>query len=107
MLTDWLIRPHFGSSRKIHSGQKIHSSLLLSNNKEYTPKARPLDDDPGFWEEARKNGLGDWLELDLCEYTGNLVESLISDDPGTASQTLRECVTWGTFQIFTFSPWLT
>jgi len=59
MVTNWLIRPHLGSPRKIHAGQKIHSSLMLSNNRRYTPKARPLDDSPDFWEEARENGLGD------------------------------------------------
>ena len=91
-----LNRPHLGSSRKIHSSQKIHSSLTLSNNTNYTPKARPLNDDPNFWENARKNGLGDWLELDLYEYTQSLVERLIGERPGTALQALRQTAMWGT-----------
>jgi hypothetical protein len=103
-VTNWLIRPHLGSSRKIHPGQKIHSSLTLSNNTKYTPKARPLDDDPLFWVHAHENGLGDWLELDLYEYTETLVERLIGERPGTALQTLRETVMSGTSaQFFTFS----
>jgi hypothetical protein len=63
---------------------------MLSNNTKYTPKARPLDDDVDFWENARKNGLGDWLELDLYDYTRTLVERLIGEHPGTALQTLRQ-----------------
>ena len=115
-VTNYLIRPHLGSSRKIHSGQKIHGSLTLSNNTNYTPKARPLDDNPNFWENARKNGLGDWLERDLYEYTYTLVEKLVGGRPGTALQTLRETVISGTsdqffrffhgLHRFTFSGWI-
>ncbi|KJA17515.1 hypothetical protein HYPSUDRAFT_124978, partial [Hypholoma sublateritium FD-334 SS-4] len=75
-------RPHFGSPRKIHEGQKIHSSLLLAeelfNSEPYTPKARPVGDDPSFWQTARENGLGQWLELDLYEYIDNLVKSFVN-----------------------------
>ena len=79
---------------------------MLSNNKNYTPKARPLDDDPNFWENARENGLGDWLELDLYEYTRTLVERLIDERPGTALQTLRQTAMWATpAQFFIFSLW--
>ena len=103
MVTNQWIRPHLGLSRKIHSGQKIHSSLMLSDNKKYAPKARPLSNDPNFWENARKNGLGDWLEHDLYEYTYTLVERLIGEDPGTALQTLRETMMLGmSNQFFTF-----
>jgi hypothetical protein len=78
---------------------------MLSNNTKYTPKARPLDDDPFFWENARENGLGDWLELDLYQYTQTLVETLICERPGTALQTLRQTVMSGTSaQLSTFSP---
>jgi len=103
-----LIRPHLGSSRKIQLDQKIHSSLTLSNNINYTPKARPLDDNRNFWENARKNGLGDWLERDLYEYTLTLVEKLISERPGTALQPLRQTARWSTSaEFFIFSPWFT
>ncbi|KAJ2911361.1 hypothetical protein MD484_g9053, partial [Candolleomyces efflorescens] len=33
-------RPHLGAGRKIHPGQKIHSSLILANQNTYIPKAR-------------------------------------------------------------------
>jgi hypothetical protein len=55
-----------------------------------------LNDDPNFWENVRKNGLGNWLELDLYEYTQTLVERLIGERLGTALQTLRETVMSGT-----------
>jgi hypothetical protein len=104
-ITNQWIRPHLGSSRKIHSSQKIHSSLTLSNNKNYTPKARPLNDDPNFWEDVRKTGLGPWLERDLYEYTHALVERLIGERPGTAVHTLRQTAMWGmSAQFFVFFP---
>ena len=106
-VTNLLIRPHLGSSCKIHSSQKIHSSFTLSNNTNYTLKACPLNDDPNFWENARKNGLGPWLELDLYEYTHTLVEKLIDECPGAALQTLLQTAMWGTSaHFFIFSPWL-
>ncbi|KJA17498.1 hypothetical protein HYPSUDRAFT_192134 [Hypholoma sublateritium FD-334 SS-4] len=75
-------KPHLGSPRKIHKGQKIHSSFLLAerliNGQPYTPKARPLEDDPNFWETARKDGLGEWLEQDLYEYVNELVKQFIN-----------------------------
>jgi hypothetical protein len=108
MVINLLIRPHLGSPRKIHSGQKIHSSLMLSNNTKYTPKALPLDNDPGFWEEVRRKGLGDWLERDLYEYTLTLVKSLVGECPGTALQTLEQTAMSGTPARNTFfSLWLT
>jgi hypothetical protein len=101
MVTNWLIRPHLGSPRKIHPGQKIHSSLTLTDKTdgEYTPKARPLDDDPGFWEEARTKH-NNWLELDLYEYTETLVKQFVTDAPGTALQTLRQTAMSGTTAQF-------
>jgi len=86
MVINWLIRPHLGSSRKIHPGQKIHSSLLLSDNRHY------------FWQ-ARSDGLGDWLELDLYEYTQTLVWMLINETPGTL-QTLHQTAMSGTLARF-------
>ncbi|KIM34905.1 hypothetical protein M413DRAFT_32925 [Hebeloma cylindrosporum] len=82
-------KPHLGFPRKIHPGQKIHSSLTLTDktNGEYTPKARPLDDNPGFWTEARTKH-SEWLELDLYEYAETLVKYLITESPGIALQTL-------------------
>ena len=107
---DKLSRPHLGSSRKIHTGQKIHSSLTLSDNTQYTPKARPLVDNPNFWMEARTKGLGDWLAMDLYEYTETLVEKLITGRTGTVTvmQTLRETAMSGpSAQFFIYFLWLT
>jgi hypothetical protein len=66
--------------------------LTDKTRREYTPKARPLDDDPNFWENARTTGLRDWQERDLYEYTESLVKSLGTECPdnGTTLQTLRQ-----------------
>jgi len=56
LLIKAFVRPHLGSGRKIHRGQKIHSSLLRadgSTSENYIPNARPFDDDPSFWEKLR------------------------------------------------------
>jgi len=94
MLTNWLVIPHLGSGRKIHPGQKIHSSLMLTDKtrREYTPQARPPKDDPNFWERAHTRGLGGWLERDLYEYTKTLVMSLGTESPvdGPTLKTLRQ-----------------
>ncbi|CAA7270819.1 unnamed protein product [Cyclocybe aegerita] len=103
-------KPHLGSSRKIHEGQKIHSSLLLAesdsgygeNNsqsdkeasspgakprRKYTPQARlpPFSGVDSFWETLRREGLTGatsckWLELDLYESTTSIVEQLVNRD---------------------------
>ena len=77
-----LQRPHLGVARRIHDGQKIHSSLLADGKlgNDYTPKARPFVDDPNdpsFWDSARENGLGQWVQLDVEEYVKNLVERFV------------------------------
>ena len=72
------VRPHLGSSRKIHQGQKIHISLVPaagSTTENYFPKARPFDDNPSFWqmlsgEEKELNvNISKWLEVDLSPET--------------------------------------
>ncbi|KAJ3507944.1 hypothetical protein NLJ89_g6020 [Agrocybe chaxingu] len=92
-------KPHLGSSRKIHDGQKIHSSLLLADEVDsqpsserrprwrYTPKARPppIDGPDSFWETLRKEGLTgptsrQWLELDLHESAASIVERVTKND---------------------------
>ena len=97
-------RPHFGASRKIHDGQKIHSSLLLGdrliNRMPYTPKARPVRDDPHFWENAWKNGLGDWQELDLYIYADNLVERFAGTLDSNLFRDLQQTASWGEFALF-------
>ena len=59
-----------------------------------------MNDDPVFWENARKYGLGDWLELDLYEHTRTLVEKLVGERPGTALRALRDTVISGTSDQF-------
>ena len=111
-------RPHFGSSRKIHANQKIHGSLLLAGKfmSEYTPKACPLH--PSFWDTARREGLGDWLELDLYDAVRSYVEEFITKNDNAVWQILRQTATWGGklalyLRIFrsshmaTFSRWTT
>ena len=85
--------------------------------KEYTPKARPLHDDPLFWETARVEGLGDWLELDLYDVVRTHVENSITTHDITVWQILRQTATWGKLaqylrilrssHIITFSGWTT
>ena len=79
----WSTRCHLGSSRKIHPGQKIHSSLFLADtHEEYTPKARPLPDDKdSFWDDLRhkKENQREWLERDLYEYTGYVMKKFSGD----------------------------
>ena len=62
---------------------------------EYTPKARPLDDDLSFWETARLKGLGDWLESELYDVVRAHVEKFITDHDRTVWQILRQTVTAG------------
>ena len=95
-------RPHFWSARKIHPGQKIHSSLILADTP-YIPKARPPksdtihqggllrrllsrfqplgasapSEDGKFWQKLRKDGLANsegWLEIDLFAYARILLK---------------------------------
>ena len=83
----------------------------------YTPKACPLDDNPSFWETARAEGLGDWLELDLYDVVRAHVEKFITEDDSTVWQILGQTATWGKLahhlRIFhsshmaTFSGWTT
>ncbi|KDR68091.1 hypothetical protein GALMADRAFT_1051503 [Galerina marginata CBS 339.88] len=82
-------KPHLGKSRKIHSGQKIHSSLLLSN-KAYTPKARP-DKDPNFWEPER---LSQWLASDLYESTKTRVKRFMTESDDAMLLVLHQTATW-------------
>jgi hypothetical protein len=82
-------RPHLGSTRKIHPGQKIHSSLLLSK-KVYSPKARTPEGDTTFWDRLRKEEgfKRKWVEFDLYEHAANVMDDFIVD-PDKASHTLR------------------
>jgi len=86
-----LSRPHLGSTRKIHPGQKIHSSLLLFN-RVYNPKARPPEGDITFWDNLRnEEGFKcKWVEFDLYEHAANVMEDFIQVvDPDNTSHTLR------------------
>ncbi|KJA24886.1 hypothetical protein HYPSUDRAFT_452805, partial [Hypholoma sublateritium FD-334 SS-4] len=94
-------KPHLGSRRKIHEGQKIHSSILLAEELikgEYIPKARPLNDNIFFWNTANLDkGLGQSLELELCDYIDNVVKRFITNfQDGTSPelQTLHQTASW-------------
>lgn len=98
LLSQWLIRFHLGSSRKIHSDQKIHSSLFLfdrDTKTKYIPKARPLDDDDLFWENFSDLSKIEWLELDLYEYTEEVIRSFARDPNDNTLHTLRRIGTSG------------
>ena len=64
--------PNLGSSRKIQTGQRIHSSFVLAQTRTpYTPKASPPDDNRQFWEDLRSDGIQNsrkLLELDMFDY---------------------------------------
>lgn len=82
------IRPHLGSSRKIHPGQKIHSSLLLDDgaSTDYTPMARPVDDDFLFWSKVRADKFkSEWLEIDLY----HTIEIVLKDHIAGYGMSLR------------------
>ncbi|TFK27480.1 WD40 repeat-like protein [Coprinopsis marcescibilis] len=89
-------KPHLGSSRKIHHGQKIHSSFILGEDqKGYIPKARPPDvaqndEAKQFWGAIYSDGLmnkDDWLEIDLVQYVKTLVKKFI-DGNGNSKDSL-------------------
>ena len=61
----------------------------------YTPKARLLDDDPFSWENARQEGLRDWLELDLYDAVRTDVKEFITRQDNTVWKNLRNTATWG------------
>ena len=84
-----MIRFHLGSPRKIHPGQKIHSSLFLADpDTIYTPKARPLGNDYSFWDDFRNGKQNQWLERDLYDYTEDVIKNF-SRDPDNTMQILR------------------
>lgn len=95
--TDVTLRPHRWTGRKIHPGQKIHSSLLRADAatwQDYTPKARPAIDEGSFWETLRSQETGghltrEWLELDLSERIENIIEQLITEDNDAALLSLH------------------
>ncbi|RXW16523.1 hypothetical protein EST38_g9336 [Candolleomyces aberdarensis] len=66
--------PHLWASRKIHAGQKIHSSLILADTP-YIPKARPPPpraNEPTNEDNAREYDGGDDADSDLSpEFSEN------------------------------------
>jgi len=95
-----LIRPHLGSSRKIHPGQRIHTSFVLSDNTEYIPKARSAVNEDGFWGDLRDESQTElrhkWLERDLKDYTWDIVRRFI-DKPSSSLEGLGEYTPSGKF----------
>ncbi|TFK19343.1 hypothetical protein FA15DRAFT_697596 [Coprinopsis marcescibilis] len=82
--------PHFGASRKIHPGQKIHSSFVLAQQGDhYVPKARPPGTrrttlqgsrDKWFWRKLHEDGLRNmqgWFEVDLLQYAQTVMKTYV------------------------------
>lgn len=69
------MRPHVGSGRRIHDGQKIHQSFMVYHGDTYVPKARPTMGDVNFWKKCREDHgtRSIWLESDFKKYAGELV----------------------------------
>ena len=59
------------------------------------PKARPVGDDPVFWQNARANGLGNWLEHDLYEYIDTLVKGFVDTANVGLLENLLQTASWG------------
>ena len=74
---------------------------MINIGERYMPKARPVEDDPGFWENARTQGLGEWLELDLYEYIDDLVKRFVASPNVTLLDHLHQTALWGK-PIFVF-----
>ena len=100
------VRPHLAKRRKIHQGQKIHSSLVWAAGEvaeEYTPEARPFNDDPSFWEmlrdkekEPTANG-SQWLEFDLYYVIKRAIQTLVTKGDDTALTSLHHTSISGKF----------
>ena len=75
-----LVRPHLGSPRKIHEGQKFHTSFVLAEDFKvgrYVPKARPPTSNENvesFWKSATAQS----LEHQLSDHFGKVVESFFN-----------------------------
>ena len=96
-----LIRPHLGTTRTIHAGQKIHGSLLTVYGA-YVPRAHPVGDDTSFWTRLREDQpfRRKWVESELVEYAANAMDKFIFE-PDEASKTLRRIARSGkTTQFF-------
>jgi hypothetical protein len=61
----------------------------------YTPKARPFNENPSFWEMLRDGEkestayISEWLELDLYEQSKRAAEKLVDGDD-TALNSLHD-----------------
>ncbi|KIJ94689.1 hypothetical protein K443DRAFT_351189 [Laccaria amethystina LaAM-08-1] len=103
--------PHLGQSRKIHRGQKIHSSLVRaarSTADSYKPKAKPFNANPSFWEILRDGEkestayISEWLELDLYEQSKRAAEKLVDGDD-TALKSLHDIFILGEVRQVVYS----
>ncbi|KAJ2933545.1 hypothetical protein H1R20_g3565, partial [Candolleomyces eurysporus] len=84
--------PHFGSTRKIHEGQKIHYSFVLGETASpYVPKARPHGlqshahpNDLSFWDTLRNEPLQNstkLLEIDTFYHGADAVRKILANLP--------------------------
>ncbi|KAJ2914830.1 hypothetical protein MD484_g5576, partial [Candolleomyces efflorescens] len=87
-------KPHLGSPRKIHEGQKIHISAVPSEG--YTPKAQPPPvgfgpDGSRFWKQFQdfEHGLprkNRWLEFDVSDYVRMQLVKGIRDEDASGNE---------------------
>ena len=64
-----------------------------STAEDYTPKARPFDDNRSFWKTLRdkeRAPTDEWLELDLYEHSKSAVEKLVTEGDDTALKSLHQ-----------------
>ena len=65
-----------------------------STAENYTPKARPFNNDTSFWKMLRDKekdptaNISEWLELDLYEHSKLAVEKLVTEGDDTALKSL-------------------
>lgn len=67
----------------------------MPNGEPYTPKARPLQDDPSFWQMARQGKeLRSWLVLDTYEHIDSLVERFVDELDSDLLPSLHQIASW-------------
>lgn len=76
-----MLRPHLGSHRKIHNGQKIHASVVLGDGS-YIPKARPPIDIISLFHIPRsERSKSDWVQFD-SDFAQHVVEGFVAGHHG-------------------------
>lgn len=90
---DRFVRAHLGSRRQLHDGQKIHPSLMLSNNRDNISKARPQDSYDQLWADLRNSDsekLVQWKANVLDEFVRTHFTNFIEENRSNVWGTLRQ-----------------